>query len=102
MPGRSRAGGYSSLRGRVVVLQLLAEGVQCIVQPGSGRAVRYPELAGDRRRGASAVEGLDQYGAVFRRQVLQGGGDELPVQDLIEPRVVARIVDGLRLDGDRP
>ena len=36
--------------------------------------------------GSPVVEGLHQHGPVRRRQVLEGGGNEFPVQDLVQPR----------------
>jgi hypothetical protein len=49
-------------------LCMSAWGVQGIVEPRPGGSVGYPELAGDRSCGSTAVEGLDQYLLVFGGQ----------------------------------
>ncbi len=48
--------------------------------------MRYAELAGNRSHGPAPVEGLHEYGLVCGRQVLERGGNKLPVQDLLQSR----------------
>lgn len=78
------AGACSSARDRVVLLQLPTQCIQRVAEPRSGRAVRYAELAGDRREGPPVIEGLYEHGPVRGRQMLEGCGNELPIEDMLQ------------------
>ena len=72
------------------VLQLLAERVQGVVEPGPGRTVRYAELARDHRRGAPAIEGLHQHRMVLVETFYRGGTTAMVARQLGIPHGTAR------------
>src|SRR6185437_9889736 len=86
----------------VMLLELLAQGLERVMQPRSSCAVWYAKLAGDRRHGAAPVEGLYEHGLVRGRQVLERGGNELPVQDLLHTRIGPDLAGRLPRHGYRP
>lgn len=64
--------------------------------------MRYAELTGDCYQAVAVIEGLDQHSPVRGREVPDGGWDQLPVQDLLQPGVrLGLLVILRRLHGNR-